>query len=176
MLSALQYTHRTSRSPWLTVSGAPHSRQLGDAPGAEGGAAAKAAPTLAAPLTRISFMPTIAARAWIGMSGNQIPAPLMSGRALRMYGQASAATRTAASPPLISIKGAQAAQMNHQRGMLIWFKRDHSRSALRVAASSSRVRRNSSRYCGGIELLFPQNGHAIDEASATARGALQELH
>lgn len=163
-------------SPSLTVNGAPHNRQLGGPPGAGGGAAAKAAPTLAAPLTRIILMPTIAAMAWTGMSGSQIPTPLSIGRALRLAARTSPTTRTAASPLLIKVNGANIAQTNHHRGKLIWFKRDHSRAALRVASPSSRVRRNSSRYCCGIGLLVPQEAQAANELSTTGSGALQETH
>jgi hypothetical protein len=35
------------------------------------------------------------------------------------------------------MNGANAAQTNNHRGKLSWFKRDHSRAALRVASSSS---------------------------------------
>lgn len=163
-------------SPSLTVNGAPHNRQLGGAPGADGAAAAKAAPTLAAPLTRIILMPTIAAMAWTGMSGNQIPTPLRSGRALRLDLQKIPAIRSPVSPLLIKMNGANVAQTNHHRGKLIWFKRDHSRAALRVASSSSRVRHNSSRYCCGIGLLVPQKAQAADELSTTGSGALQVMH
>src|SRR5690349_14636161 len=167
---------RTTRSSSPTVNGAPHNRQFGGAPGADGGAAAKAAPTLAAPLTRIILMPTIAATAWTGMSGSQIPTPLAKGRALRLAFQMSPATTIAASPPVIKLNGANAAQTNHHRGKLIWFKRDHSRAALRVASSSSRVRRNSSRYGCGIGLLVPQKAQAADGLSTTGSGLLQETH
>src|ERR1041385_7944865 len=167
---------RTTRSSLLTVKGAPHNRQLGGAPGADGGPAAKAAPTRAAPLTRIILMPTIAAMAWMGMSGSQIPTPLASGRVPRLDLQISPATRTAASPLLIQMNGANAAQTNHHREKLIWFKRDHSCAALRVASSSSRVKRNSSRYCCGIGLRVPQNGQTADELSTTGSGLLQETH
>src|SRR4029453_8949595 len=167
---------RTSKSPSLTVNGAPHKRQFGGAAGANGGGAAKAAPTLFAPLTRILFTPTIAATACKGMSGSQIPTPLSNGRVVRLAGFATPATRITVSPLLIKMNGANAAQMNNHRGRLIWFKRAHSRAALRVASSSSRVRRNSSRYCCGIALLVPQNAHTVDEASTMASGALQETH
>jgi len=160
----------------LTVNGAPHNRQLGGAPGAVGGAAAKAAPTLAVPLTRIILMPTIAATPWRGISGSQIPIPLSIGRALGLALPKSPAIRTAASPPLIKMNGAHVAQTNHHRGKLIWFKRDHSRAALQVASSSSRLRRNSSRYCCGIGLPVPQKAQAADELSTIGSGALQETH
>src|ERR1041385_225674 len=127
---------RTTRSSLLTVKGAPHNRQLGGAPGADGGPAAKAAPTRAAPLTRIILMPTIAAMAWTAMSGSQIPTPLSSGRTLRLDLQKIPAIRSAVSPLLIKMNGANVAHKNHHRGQLIWFKRDHSRAALRVAWSS----------------------------------------
>src|SRR5689334_15689116 len=110
---------RTTTSSSPTVKGAPHNRQLGGAPGADAGAAAKAAPTLAAPLTRIILMPTIAARAWSGMSGSQIPTPLTKGSALRLAFQISPATRIAASPLVIKLNGAKAAQTKHHRGKLI---------------------------------------------------------
>ena len=176
MLSALQYMQRTTRSPSLTVNGAPHRRQLGGAPGANGGAAANSAPMLAAPLTRIIFIPTIAAKACRGISGSQIPVPLSHGRALQLTKRASANTRNSPSPPVIKINGAHAEQTKNQRGKLIWFKRAHSRAALRVASSSSRVRRNSSRYCCGIGLLVPQKAQAADELSTIGSGALQETH
>src|ERR1043166_2906198 len=118
--------HRTSISSGLNESGAPHCRQFGGAPGADGGLAAKATPTCAAPLTRILFILTLAANACAGISGSQTHKPRRRGRSLRLSGEASPANRIAARPPAIKAKGRQATQTNHHRGTLIWFNRDHS--------------------------------------------------
>ena len=176
MLSALQYTQRTSISSGRTHSGAPHCRQFGGAPAVNGGIAANVTPKRAAPLTRIFFMPTFAANACAGTSGSQTPTPTNNGSVLRLSGQRTPAARINASPPAIRTKGAVAAQTKHQRGKLIRFRRDHSLTAHRVASSRSRARRSASRCLSGIGLIVPQKGHARDAASSTASGALHEMH
>ena len=176
MLSALQYTHRTSMSSGRTESGAPHCRHFGGAPGVNGCIAANAMPTRAAPLTRIFFIPTFAANACAGRSGSQTPTPIQSGSMFRLSGRRIPAARTRASPPPMRTKGAVAAQTKHQCGTLISVRRDHSLTAARVASSRSRTKRSASRCFSGIGLVVPQKGHATDAASSTGRAALHEVH
>lgn len=176
MLSAPQYIHRTSMSSGRMLSGAPHCRQFGGAPGVIGCIAANAMPTRAAPLTRIFIIPTFPANACAGTSGSQIPTPIKNGSVLRLSGRRSPATRTRANPAAIKTKGAVAAQTKHQRGKLISVTRDHSLAAARVASSRLRDRRSASRCFSGIGLMVPQKGHATDAASSTGRAALHEVH
>src|SRR6185295_2415653 len=111
--------HRTNISSALNESGAPHCRQFGGAPGVDGGRAAKATPTCAAPLMRILFMLTLAAKACAGISGSHTHKPIRTGRALRVSDRASPKDRIVARPTAISVKGRHATKTNHHRGTLI---------------------------------------------------------
>src|ERR1044071_4225755 len=118
--------HRTNISSGLNESGAPHCRQFGGAPGVDCGRAAKATLTCAAPLTRILFMLTLAAKACAGINGSHTHKPIRTGRALRLSDEASPRDRIAARPTVIRAKGRHATNTNHHRGTLILFNRDHS--------------------------------------------------